>query len=71
MSVNKDGRLFTPVAPVMWWLTEKIDTHKRKKRSKAGADAIDNLERLYRLKERGAITDSDFEELKEKLKGQI
>ena len=42
-----------------------------KKRARNGVDAIDNLERLHRLKERGAISEEDFQELKEKLKKQI
>lgn len=71
MSINKDGRFFTTVPPFVWWVSDKIEARKRKKRTKAGTDAIDNIERLYRLKERGAISDADFDELKEKLKKQI
>lgn len=71
MSINKGGRFFTTVSPLIWWVSDKMEAHKRKKRAKFGTDAIDNIERLHRLKERGAISETDFEELKEKLKKQI
>ena len=71
MDINKEGCLFTTVPPIVWWVSDKMEAHKRKKRAKAGTDSIDNIERLYRLKERGAISEADFEELKEKLKKQI
>ena len=71
MIKNSTGRFFTTVPTLSWWVSDKFEKHRRKKKGKADADAIDNLERLYRLKERGAISDSDFEELKEKIKKQI
>jgi len=71
MSLNNNGRIFSTVPAFSWWVTDKLEKHRRKKKGKADADAIDNLERLYRLKERGAISESDFEELKEKIKKQI
>lgn len=71
MRLNNNGKFFTTVPAFSWWVTDKLEQHRRKKKGKADADAIDNLERLYRLKERGAISESDFEELKEKIKMQI
>ena len=71
MKPTKDGKFLTTVPTITWWLSDKIEERRRKKRAKNGADAIDNLERLYRLKERGAISEEDFNELKEKLKEQI
>jgi len=71
MIKNSTGRFFTTVPTLSWWVSDKLEKHRRRKKGKADADAIDNLERLYRLKERGAISDSDFEELKEKIKKQI
>ena len=71
MKTTEKGRFFTTVPTLAWWEADKLEKHRRKKKGKAAADAIDNLERLYRLKERGAISDSDFEELKEKIKKQI
>lgn len=69
MSLNNNGKIFSTVPAFSWWVTDKLEKHRRKKKGKV--DAIDNLERLYRLKERGAISESDFEELKEKIKKQI
>lgn len=69
MKINKNGWLFGPIQS--WLIADKIEAHKRKKRTKHGSDAIDNIERLYRLKGRGVISEADFEELKEKLKEQI
>lgn len=71
MKTTEKGRFFTTVPTLAWRVSDKFEKHRRKKKGKADADAIDNLERLYRLKERGAINDSDFEELKEKIKKQI
>lgn len=70
MSTEREKVLST-VSALTWWLSDKIENHKCKKRAKYGVDAIDNIERLYRLKERGAISEDDFQELKEKLKNQI
>ena len=71
MKTTKNGKFLTTVPTITWWLSDKIEERRRKKRAKNGADAIDNLERLYRLKERGAISEEDFQELKKKLKLQI
>jgi len=71
MKPTKDGKFLTTVPAITWWLSDKIEERRRKKRARNGVDAIDNLERLYRLKERGAISEEDFNELKEKLKKQI
>lgn len=70
-ALTKDGKFLTTVPAITWWLSDKIEEHRRKKRARNGVDAIDNLERLYRRKERGAISEDDFQELKEKLKKQI
>lgn len=43
---------------------------QKKKLAKRDADVIDNLERMHRLRKRGAISDADFKELKEKQKMQ-
>ena len=71
MKTTKDGKFLTAVPVLTWWLSDKIEEHRRRKRAKHGVDAIDNLERLHQLKERGAISEDDFQELKEKLKKQI
>lgn len=71
MMSTDHGKFLSTVPALTWWLSDKIENHKRKKRAKYGVDAIDNIERLYRLKERGAISENDFQELKEKLKIQI
>lgn len=72
MKIQKMGKYLTTGGnPFIWWVSNKIETRQRRKRAKVGADAIDNLERLHRLKERGAISEDDYQELKEKLKQQI
>ena len=69
--MTKEGRFLTTVPLFTWWLADKIEDRCRTKRYRNGVDAIDNLERLHRLKERGVISEEDFQELKEKLKKQI
>lgn len=71
MKTTTDGKFLTTVPVIAWWLSDKIEEHRCKKRARNGADVIDNLERLHRLKEHGAINEKDFQELKEKLKKQI
>lgn len=68
---TEHGKFLSTVPVLAWWLSDKLENRKRKKRAKYGVDAIDNIERLYRLKERGAISEEDFQQLKEKLKNQI
>ena len=65
------GRYLTTVPLCVWWIADKMEECRKKKRAIHGADVIDNLKRLHRLKERGAISEEDFQELKEKLKKQI
>lgn len=71
MEKIKLGRYLTTVPLSAWWITDKIWERQKKKRATHDADVIDNLERLYRLKDRGAISEKDYEEIKEKLKEQI
>ena len=68
---TEHGKFLSTVPTLAWWLSDKIENRKRKKRAKYGVDAIDNIERLYRLKERCAISEEDFQQLKENLKNQI
>lgn len=67
----KINRLLTTVLPGTWWLLEKIEAHKKQSRARRDADVVDNIERLHRLKAHGAISEEDFQELKEKLKDRI
>lgn len=53
------------------WFVSKIVARQQKRQAAADADAIDNLERLYQLKEKGVLTNEEFAELKEKLKARI
>ena len=71
MKMTKDGKFLTTVPAITWWLSDKIKERRRKKSTRHGVDVIDNIERLYKLKKRGAISDKDFQELKEKLKQQF
>ena len=71
MKMTKDGKFLTTVPAITWWLSDKIKERRRKKSTRHGVDVIDNIERLQKLKKRGAISDKDFQELKEKLKQQF
>ena len=53
------------------WLVSKLVARQQKRQALADADTIDNLERLYKLKEKGILTNDEFATLKEKLMGQI
>ena len=65
------GRMLTTVPTFVWRIADWFEDKKSKHRARKGADAIDNLQRLYRLKERGILTEDEFTELKEKLKANI
>ena len=49
----------------------KLVARQQKRQAAADADAIDNLERLHQLREKGILTDEEFAELKEKMKARI
>ena len=53
------------------WLVSKLVARQQKRQAEADANAIDNLERSYQLKEKGVLNDVEFEELKEKRKAKI
>ena len=53
------------------WLVSKLVARQQKQQAEADANAIDNLERSYQLKEKGVLNDVEFEELKEKRKAKI
>ena len=53
------------------WLVSKLVVRQQKRQAKADADTIENLERLYRQKEKGVLTEEEFGELREKLKENI
>ena len=53
------------------WLVSKLVARQQKRQAAADADTIDNLERLYQLKEKGVLTNEEFAELKEKLKARV
>ena len=69
--MTKEREFLTTVPLFTWWLADKIEDRRRKKRNRNGVDVIDNLERLHRFKERGVISEEDFQELKEKMKKRI
>ena len=71
MDTEKVRRYLTSVPLSVWWIVDKLEAHQRKRRARQGADAIENLERLYKLKEKGVLTEEEFTELKEKIKEQI
>lgn len=64
-------RYLTTVPTSVWWLSDRLAARRKKRQAKHDADAIDNLERLHRLKECGVITEKEYDELKQKLKERI
>lgn len=71
MNTGKIKRYLTTVPLSAWWITDRLEAYQRKRRVRMDADAIDNMECLYRLKEKGVLTEDEFTKLKEKLKEQI
>ena len=57
--------------PVLLPLADRLYKRQRRYKNAQTADAIDNLHRLYRLKEVGAITDEEFRQYKDKLSQQL
>lgn len=53
------------------WLVSKIIARQQKRQAEADANTIDNLNRLYQLKEKGVFSQEEFEELKERMKAKI
>ena len=53
------------------WLVGKIIARQQKRQAEADANTIDNLSRLYQLKEKGVLSQEEFEELKERMKAKI
>ena len=53
------------------WLVSKLVARQQKRQAEADANTIDNLERLHQLKEKGVLTNEEFEELKDRMKAKI
>ena len=53
------------------WLVGKLVARQQKRQAEADANTIDNLARLHQLKEKGILTEEEFNELKEKMKARI
>ena len=53
------------------WLANRYLSKKKKRQAVADANTIDNLERLHQLKEKGVLTNEEFEELKDRMKAKI
>ena len=64
-------KALTTVPVFLWWAYDRIEKAFDKKKAKGNASTLDNLEKLYALKKSGAISEEDYNELKEKLKEQI
>ena len=67
----KLGKVLTTVPVFAWWAYDRIEKAFNKKKEKENTNTLDNLEKLYNLKKSGAISEEDYNELKEKLKEQI
>ena len=64
MMSTEHGKFLSTVPALTWWLSDKIENHKRKKRAKYGVDAIDNIERLYGSKNAVLLLNRIFRNLK-------
>ena len=53
------------------WLVSKLVARQQKRQAEADANTINNLERLHQLKEKGVLTNEEFEELKDRMKAKI
>lgn len=67
----KLGKILTTVPVFAWWTYDRIEKAFDKKNATGNANTLDNLEKLYSLKKSGAISEEDYNELKEKLKERI
>lgn len=67
----KVERILTTIPVGVWQLCDKLEKRINKKKGKLNADALGNIERLYKLKKTGAISEEEFIELKERLKIRI
>ena len=61
----------TTVPAGVRWLMSKLVARQQKRQAEADANTIDNLERLHQLKEKGVLTQEEFEELKDRMKEKI
>ena len=61
----------TTVPVGIGWLMQKMAARQQKRQAEADANTIDNLERLHQLKEKGVLTNEEFEELKDRMKAKI
>lgn len=64
-------KIFSALESGSMWISNKIERKIKKKQSQNDADVFANLEKLHKLKEQGVINESDYEELKLKLKERI
>lgn len=62
---------FTTVPVGISWLVSKPVARQQKRQAEADANTIDNLARLHQMKEKGILTEEEFNKLKEKMKARI
>ena len=67
----KIGKILTTIPIGVWAIGSMVEKALKKKKDTKNTDALDNIEKLYELKKTGAISEEDFNELKERLKEQI
>ena len=65
-------KTFLTTVPVsLHYLTEKILARHQKRQADADANTLNNIERLYHLKEQGILTEEEYQTLKDRLKTHI
>lgn len=69
--MDKNRRFLTTVPSITWWVADRMELHRTKKQASSDAEAIANIERLYRLWECGVLTEEEFAEMKTRLKQQL
>lgn len=67
----KIAKIFTAIPLCAWWIYDRAEKALKKKKTANNSNVLENLDRLYNLKKTGAISEADYDELKEKLKNQI
>ena len=61
MKITRAGGLLTMLPFMLLWLTHRVEEWQ------SNNDTIGKIERLHRLKEKGIITEEEFEKMKSEL----
>ena len=65
MKMTKNGWMLTTV-PCFMWLFSSMGEKKKHQKLHGSTEMVENLEKLYELKEKGAITEEEYVEIKKR-----